>query len=130
MVNSFYDPQLDEGCAFEELISFHGGMGGPQTEAFILHPVGSPSRGADRRRRGRSRSSLGLAATPLERSSGVSYAIWSVVGVIALVLAIATIISVLRNPRVSGGEKAVWVVCAVIFPFLGGITYFTVRRNW
>ena len=60
----------------------------------------------------------------------MGYAIWSVVGVVALVLAIATIISVLRNPRVSGGEKAVWVVCAVIFPFLGGITYFTVRRNW
>ena len=27
MVGSFYDPELDEGCAFEELISFHGGMG-------------------------------------------------------------------------------------------------------
>ena len=39
MVNSFYDPQLEEGCAFEELISFHGGMGGPQTRPFILHPV-------------------------------------------------------------------------------------------
>jgi len=42
MVNSFYDPQLDEGCAFEELISFHGGMGGPQTRPFVLHPVGLP----------------------------------------------------------------------------------------
>jgi uncharacterized membrane protein YvlD (DUF360 family) len=42
MVNSFYDPQLDEGCAFEELISFHGGLGGPQTRAFILCPVGLP----------------------------------------------------------------------------------------
>jgi uncharacterized membrane protein YvlD (DUF360 family) len=40
MVGSFYDPQLDEGCAFEELISFHGGIGGPQTRPFILHPVG------------------------------------------------------------------------------------------
>ncbi len=39
MVNSFYDEQLDEGCAFEELISFHGGMGGPQTRPFLLHPV-------------------------------------------------------------------------------------------
>ncbi len=39
MVNSFYDDQLDEGCAFEELISFHGGMGGSQTRPFILHPV-------------------------------------------------------------------------------------------
>jgi uncharacterized membrane protein YvlD (DUF360 family) len=42
MVNSFYDPQLDEGCAFEELISFHGGLGGPQTRPFILHPVSLP----------------------------------------------------------------------------------------
>jgi uncharacterized membrane protein YvlD (DUF360 family) len=39
VVNSFYEPQLDEGCAFEELISFHGGLGGPQTRPFILHPV-------------------------------------------------------------------------------------------
>ena len=38
MVGSFYDPLLDEGCAFEELISFHGGIGGAQTRAFILHP--------------------------------------------------------------------------------------------
>ncbi len=42
MVNSFYDPQLEEGCAFEELISFHGGMGGPQTRPFILHPFSLP----------------------------------------------------------------------------------------
>jgi uncharacterized membrane protein YvlD (DUF360 family) len=38
MVGSFYDPECDEGCAFEELISFHGGLGGPQTRPFILHP--------------------------------------------------------------------------------------------
>jgi uncharacterized membrane protein YvlD (DUF360 family) len=42
MVGSFYDPALDEGCAFEELISFHGGLGGPQTRAFILSPAGLP----------------------------------------------------------------------------------------
>jgi hypothetical protein len=39
MVNSFYDHQLEEGCAFEELISFHGGMGGPQTRPFLLYPA-------------------------------------------------------------------------------------------
>ena len=39
MVGSFYDPELDEGCAFEELISFHGGIGGLQTRPFILHPA-------------------------------------------------------------------------------------------
>jgi len=39
MIGSFYDPDLDEGCAFEELISFHGGLGGPQTRPFVLHPA-------------------------------------------------------------------------------------------
>jgi hypothetical protein len=39
MIGAFYDPMLDESCAFEELISFHGGLGGPQTRAFILHPA-------------------------------------------------------------------------------------------
>ncbi len=42
MVNSFYDAELEQGCAFEELISFHGGLGGPQTQPFILHPVELP----------------------------------------------------------------------------------------
>ncbi len=42
MVGSFYDRQLDEGCAFEELISFHGGMGGSQTRATLLYPVRLP----------------------------------------------------------------------------------------
>jgi uncharacterized membrane protein YvlD (DUF360 family) len=43
MVGSFYDPDLDEGCAFEELISFHGGLGGPQTQPFLLYPPSLPS---------------------------------------------------------------------------------------
>jgi uncharacterized membrane protein YvlD (DUF360 family) len=42
MIGSFYDPTIDEGCAFEELISFHGGLGGPQTRAFVLVPPGLP----------------------------------------------------------------------------------------
>ena len=51
MVNSFYDPVLGEGCALEELISFHGGMGGLRTRPFILHPAalaapGEPMMGA------------------------------------------------------------------------------------
>jgi uncharacterized membrane protein YvlD (DUF360 family) len=40
LVGSFYDPALEEGCAFEELISFHGGLGGPQTHPFLLYPAG------------------------------------------------------------------------------------------
>ena len=54
MVGSFYDPPLDEGCAFEELISFHGGLGGPQTRPFLLYPSrAAVARRADRRRRRR-----------------------------------------------------------------------------
>jgi hypothetical protein len=43
VVNSFYDPVTEEGCAFEELISFHGGLGGPQTQPFLLYPVHLPA---------------------------------------------------------------------------------------
>ena len=39
LVGSFYEPAMEEGCAFEELISFHGGIGGPQTRPFLLHPI-------------------------------------------------------------------------------------------
>lgn len=38
LVNSYYDPVLDEGCAFEELIGFHGGLGGNQGRPFVLAP--------------------------------------------------------------------------------------------
>jgi hypothetical protein len=43
--------ERDEGCAFEELVSFHGGIGGPQTQPFIMHlqrlpPPGEPIVGA------------------------------------------------------------------------------------
>ena len=63
MVGSFYDPVLEEGCAFEELISFHGGLGGPQTRPFLLAPPGAPAAGrADHRRRRGARGALGLAA--------------------------------------------------------------------
>ena len=37
-VNSFYDPESNEGAAFEEQIGFHGGMGGSQTQPFLLFP--------------------------------------------------------------------------------------------
>jgi uncharacterized membrane protein YvlD (DUF360 family) len=42
VVMSLLDPETDEVAAFEELIGSHGGLGGPQTEAFILHPTDWP----------------------------------------------------------------------------------------
>ena len=38
LVNSFYDSENNEVCAFEELIGSHGGLGGNQTKPFIIYP--------------------------------------------------------------------------------------------
>ena len=38
LVNSFYDEENNEVCAFEELVGSHGGLGGDQTKPFILYP--------------------------------------------------------------------------------------------
>ena len=38
LVNSFYDSEKDEVCAFEELVGSHGGAGGDQSKPFILYP--------------------------------------------------------------------------------------------
>lgn len=55
-----YDPNTQEVVSFEELIGSHGGLGGPQSDAFIAHPpawrlderplVGAPSVNAQLRR--------------------------------------------------------------------------------
>jgi putative membrane protein len=36
---SLYDPENDEVAAFEELVGSHGGLGGTQSQPFIMHPV-------------------------------------------------------------------------------------------
>jgi len=46
LVNAVYDPQTQEACCFENQVSHHGGLGGPQNYAFLLHPV-SLSAGAE-----------------------------------------------------------------------------------
>jgi hypothetical protein len=38
-VISMYDPETGDIAAFEELIGAHGGLGGPQTKPFLLHPA-------------------------------------------------------------------------------------------
>jgi hypothetical protein len=39
LVNSFYDAKTNEVAAFEELIGSHGGLGGWQTQPFLLYPA-------------------------------------------------------------------------------------------
>ena len=42
LVNSFYNADTNEVAAFEELIGCHGGMGGYQTQPFVLYPAEWP----------------------------------------------------------------------------------------
>jgi putative membrane protein len=39
LVNSLWDTEKREGAAFEELVGFHGGMGGDQSLPFLLFPA-------------------------------------------------------------------------------------------
>jgi hypothetical protein len=39
LVNSFYKAETNEVAAFEELIGSHGGLGGYQTQPFVLFPA-------------------------------------------------------------------------------------------
>jgi hypothetical protein len=52
VVNSLIDSKTDEVAAFEELVGCHGGLGGWQTEAVLVHPAAwplgnQPLKGAD-----------------------------------------------------------------------------------
>ncbi|MDY7102505.1 MAG: phage holin family protein [Actinomycetota bacterium] len=42
MVNSLVDPETGEVAAFEELVGSHGGLGGQQTQPFVLTPASWP----------------------------------------------------------------------------------------
>jgi hypothetical protein len=50
--------------------------------------------------------------------------------VLAVLLAIAAIVSVLRNEDFTGGSKLLWVFMIVLFPILGAAVYFGVRSDW
>jgi hypothetical protein len=39
VINSAFDPSTREVAAFEELVGSHGGLGGPQTEPFLVYPA-------------------------------------------------------------------------------------------
>jgi len=42
VVNTTYDPVSQELAGFENQVSHHGGLGGPQNHPFVLHPVSLP----------------------------------------------------------------------------------------
>jgi len=53
-----------------------------------------------------------------------------ILAVVSLILAIAALVSVFRNPDFSGGSKLLWVLVILIFPLFGSLIYFGVRSDW
>lgn len=40
------------------------------------------------------------------------------------------LVDLFRNPRLSGGEKAMWLLAIVLLPFVGAVIYLAVREDW
>ena len=52
--------------------------------------------------------------------------LWIFVSIIAVILAIVTIVDIVQR-HYSGGKTALWIVLVVILPFLGSIAYWALR---
>ena len=53
-----------------------------------------------------------------------------ILAAVSVVLALAALLSVFRNPDFSEGSKAMWVLVILIFPLFGSLIYFGVRSDW
>jgi hypothetical protein len=53
-----------------------------------------------------------------------------ILAAVSVVLALAALLSVFRNPDFSGGSRAMWVIVILIFPLFGSLIYFGVRSDW
>lgn len=53
--------------------------------------------------------------------------LWIFVSVIAVILAIVTIVDIVQH-HYGGGKTALWIVLVVILPFLGSIAYWALRK--
>jgi hypothetical protein len=53
-----------------------------------------------------------------------------VLAALSVVLALAAILSVVRNEDFSGSSRALWIVVILVFPLFGSLIYFGVRSDW
>ena len=149
---SQYDPELGEVAAFEELIGSHGGLGGPQTEGFILHPadwvldeevpLGAPAVYRNLRRwLGDMGIQLGTpkeAESPVAASAPLPPPRW--IGLVAAVVALASVVwaalgmLLLFALLAEGGDVGAWLVTLVLLGLAvaGFVTAWGLwrRRRW
>jgi hypothetical protein len=53
-----------------------------------------------------------------------------VLGALSVILALAALLSLFRNPDITGSSRLMWVLVIVIFPLFGSLIYFGVRSDW
>jgi hypothetical protein len=53
--------------------------------------------------------------------------VWMGVSIVVIALDVLTIVDVLRR-SFSAGKKAAWIALVVIFPFLGALAYWIMRK--
>jgi len=53
---------------------------------------------------------------------------WIIIGVLAAILAVITIVDVVRH-HLGGGRTALWILLIVILPFIGSVIYWATRKE-
>jgi hypothetical protein len=53
-----------------------------------------------------------------------------ILAALSVVLALAALLSVVRNEDFSGGSRWLWVAVILVFPLFGSLIYFSVRSDW
>ena len=53
-----------------------------------------------------------------------------ILAALSVVLALAAILSVVKNEDFSGNSRALWIVLILVFPLFGSLIYFGVRSDW
>jgi hypothetical protein len=53
-----------------------------------------------------------------------------ILAALSVILALAALLSVFRNPDFTGSSKLLWVLVIIIFPLFGSLIYFGVRSDW
>ena len=44
--------------------------------------------------------------------------------------ALAALLSLFRNPEITGSSRLLWVLVIIVFPLFGSLVYFGVRSDW
>ena len=53
-----------------------------------------------------------------------------VLAALSVILALAALLSIFRNPEITGSSRLLWVLVIIIFPLFGSLIYFGVRSDW